>query len=174
VTPSGNITSHMTRAPLLRDVSGHGQMHAVRPGITNAIVVNATRHFGETPRRHPSINQMGVDMAEYTDEFSLRRLKSDEEGPQEYGVVVCLQAHRRWRSQRSSDHCGDIADEIDPLGAQSWHSVQSATEEIVLIREPSLWLAGSVALISFALIIGLYWAFTTAIVRLLDFSFFHF
>jgi hypothetical protein len=105
-------------------------------------------------------------MKEYEDKLSLRTFEHVEDALQTRGVVVCLSSHRRWRSRMHGDRAADVADETWPLiGEDSWRSLATAVEdktERATLREPSLLLAGSVALISFASIVGFYWAFLTA------------
>ncbi|MDK1374751.1 MULTISPECIES: hypothetical protein [unclassified Sinorhizobium] len=106
-------------------------------------------------------------MIDYKEEESSPILNNIEDGPRNRGVVVCLSSHRRWRSRNLWDRTCDLADEADPLrGEESWSPRPAVVEnetEILPIGEPSLWLAGLVALISFASIIGFYWALTATI-----------
>ena len=114
-------------------------------------------------------------MAECKDELVRRDALHGEEQAGGDCVVVSLEAHRRWRSRHLWDETRDFNDEPDPLiDGEGWIPEWSAAEEkteTVLKQEPSLCLAGMVALTAFGLIVGLYWVFTAAMAALVDFSF---
>lgn len=115
---------------------------------------------------------MGAIMAEHKDEFTLFSSKHGEDGLPRHGVVVCLASHRRWRAR----HClgpGNFPDNRDmSIEDECWRAMPPATGERgdLMTQEPSLWLAGLVALISFALIVGLYWGFAAGLTMLLRFT----
>lgn len=117
-------------------------------------------------------------MVDHEEELSAQTLKCAEDDPQNRGVVVCLSTHRRWRSRCSWDQVGGPDDESTPvMGAEDWQPqspIMKEETETATVQEPGLWLAGLVALMSFALIIGLYWASTAAIKAAIALSFTHF
>lgn len=106
-------------------------------------------------------------MMGYEDELSLRTFEHVEDALQTRGVVVCLSSHRRWRSRMHGNRTADLSDETRPLiGEDSRRSLAPAAEDKTdraTMREPSAWLAGSVALILFAAIIAFYWALLAAV-----------
>lgn len=121
---------------------------------------------------------MGVVMIEYENQLSSRSVKHVEDRSEKRGVVVYLSSHRRWQSRTCWDRADYLAGQTDPFYDEESCSpplpVIAGNTEIPAIREPSLWLAGLVALISFASIIGLYWACTLAIEQVIALSFAHF
>jgi hypothetical protein len=105
-------------------------------------------------------------MKRYEDELSLRTFEQGEDAPHARGVVVCLSSHRHWRSRTHSDRPDDLTDRgrlfTTGESGKSLPPVIEREGESTTLREPSLWLAGSAAIILFGSIIGLYWAFLTA------------
>ncbi|MBU1314655.1 MAG: hypothetical protein KJ947_25635 [Alphaproteobacteria bacterium] len=98
-------------------------------------------------------------MTEY--ESELQTAKRSEEEQQGRGVVVCLSSHRRWRpssprkSEGSASSEGEVAAIVEEATFKALQPVMEATTETP-IREPSFWLPGLVALMSFAAVIGFY------------------
>ena len=99
-------------------------------------------------------------MTEY--ESELQTAKRSEEEQQGRGVVVCLSSHRRWRpssrrkSEGSASSEGEVATIVEEATFKALQPVMEATTETTPTREPSFWLAGLVALMSFAAVIGFY------------------
>lgn len=143
---------------------------------TQSTGMNETRGRNADAPFSPYVEK-GANMADYKDEGSLTSFQHRDEGPQEGTVVVYLEAHRRWRArtrrQSFSDFPDDGAPHIDANLSSAAPSFKEPTESVKALA-PSLLLAGLVMMISVTLIIGLYWAFTAAILALFRFSFAHF
>lgn len=111
-------------------------------------------------------------MIENENEAIMRAAGGDEDGSKRRGVVICLEAHRRWRSHTDPWSAGSLQTDDAFKWADTLPPDDDVTDEpvVAVAREPSLWLAVLAGVITVASLVGAYWAFTVAMPAILSLS----
>jgi len=91
------------------------------------------------------------------DEVPRNILQSLVRGPED-AIVIYLAAHRQWQSRRRRCGTPDVFDQAKATTKKDALPVATPAPGISALKEPSSWLGGVVALLSFALILKLYWS----------------